>query len=73
MYLPLVDQLKGWAIKELNEAEQTLARKGMDGIRVVETFVAKQVEEVASGNCCRPKPKAIKQPEPQSQPQATKL
>lgn len=57
--LPLVDQLKDWAIKELNEAEATLARKGMEGIRVVETFVAQQVEEVVSGNCCRPKPKAV--------------
>lgn len=56
--LPLVDQLKDWAVKELNEAEQCLAKKAMDGIRVVETYVAKQVEEVASGNCCRPKPKA---------------
>ena len=53
--LPLVEQLKDWAIKELNEAEQHLAKKGMEGIRVVEAFVAQQVEEVVSGNCCRPK------------------
>jgi len=64
--LPLVDQLKGWAIKELNEAEQCLARRGMEAIRVAETYIEKQVEEVKSGNCCRPKP-VVKAPIPSAE------
>ena len=51
--LPLVEQLKQWSIKELVEAEQSLAKKAMDGIRVIESYVEEKVEEVSSNGWCR--------------------
>jgi len=56
--LPLVEQLKQWSIKELVEAEQSLAKKAMDGIRVIESYVEEKVEEVSSNGWCLPREKS---------------
>ena len=50
--LPLVEQLKDYAVGELEKAEQCIAKSAMAELRVLEQYVTKQVENVVSGRCC---------------------